>query len=235
MADHISSIQGRSDHTPACRSAHGTSDTEPKTCVVSSLPSFSRRRFARNRVCAQHPIRGLHHSFHTQLASPDISCEGGPEYAACRASWCLYGHAFSTSPFYNLGSESKTSLCSSSLPHESIPESSIVDLRRPDQQAETLLRNSGIYVRITSLAPSLSNTIYPSMYPSRSADPAASSRSSCRTSGKVFPDLSCVDYVINRENRSSGWSLGMRRAGYTVIAACEIDPWRRAVLEQNHP
>lgn len=33
---------------------------------------------------------------------------------------------------------------------------------------------------------------------------------------------------------ASGWSLGMERAGYTVIAACEIDPWRRAVIEARN-
>ena len=32
---------------------------------------------------------------------------------------------------------------------------------------------------------------------------------------------------------AGGWSLGMRRAGYRILAACEIDPWRRAVLEQR--
>lgn len=32
-----------------------------------------------------------------------------------------------------------------------------------------------------------------------------------------------------------GWSLGMHRAGYETIAACEFDPWRRAVFSQNFP
>ena len=32
-----------------------------------------------------------------------------------------------------------------------------------------------------------------------------------------------------------GWSLGMSRAGYRTVAACEIDPWRRAVFAVNHP
>ena len=27
-----------------------------------------------------------------------------------------------------------------------------------------------------------------------------------------------------------GWSLGMHRAGYRTVAACEADPWRRAVF-----
>lgn len=32
-----------------------------------------------------------------------------------------------------------------------------------------------------------------------------------------------------------GWSLGLHRAGYTTIAACEIDPWRRAVFSHSFP
>ena len=32
-----------------------------------------------------------------------------------------------------------------------------------------------------------------------------------------------------------GWDLGMERAGYRVVAACEADPWRRAVLQRNFP
>lgn len=32
---------------------------------------------------------------------------------------------------------------------------------------------------------------------------------------------------------AGGWSLGMHRAGYHTIAACEIDPWRRAVFAQH--
>lgn len=33
---------------------------------------------------------------------------------------------------------------------------------------------------------------------------------------------------------SAGWSLGLSRAGYRTVAMCEIDPWRRAVLEARH-
>lgn len=29
---------------------------------------------------------------------------------------------------------------------------------------------------------------------------------------------------------AAGWSLGLHRAGYRTIAACEIDPWRRSVF-----
>jgi DNA (cytosine-5)-methyltransferase 1 len=34
---------------------------------------------------------------------------------------------------------------------------------------------------------------------------------------------------------AGGWSLGMHRAGFTTIAACEFDPWRRAVFSNNFP
>jgi len=32
-----------------------------------------------------------------------------------------------------------------------------------------------------------------------------------------------------------GWSLGMERAGFETVAACEFDPWRRSVFAQNFP
>ncbi|WP_457797612.1 DNA cytosine methyltransferase [Methylocystis sp. S23] len=32
-----------------------------------------------------------------------------------------------------------------------------------------------------------------------------------------------------------GWSLGMHRAGFRTVAACEFDPWRRAVFAKNFP
>lgn len=32
-----------------------------------------------------------------------------------------------------------------------------------------------------------------------------------------------------------GWSVGLARAGFRTVAACEIDPWRRAVFQANHP
>lgn len=31
------------------------------------------------------------------------------------------------------------------------------------------------------------------------------------------------------------WSLGMHRAGYVTVAACEADPWRRAIFAHNFP
>lgn len=34
---------------------------------------------------------------------------------------------------------------------------------------------------------------------------------------------------------AGGWSLGLHRSGFTTVAACEIDPWRRAVFAQNNP
>ena len=32
-----------------------------------------------------------------------------------------------------------------------------------------------------------------------------------------------------------GWSLGMHRAGFKTVAACEADPWRRSVYARNFP
>lgn len=32
-----------------------------------------------------------------------------------------------------------------------------------------------------------------------------------------------------------GWSLGLHRAGYRTVAACEIDPWRRSLYSSNFP
>lgn len=34
---------------------------------------------------------------------------------------------------------------------------------------------------------------------------------------------------------AGGWSLGMHRAGFTTIAACEFVDWRRALYQQNNP
>lgn len=34
---------------------------------------------------------------------------------------------------------------------------------------------------------------------------------------------------------AGGWTLGMHRAGFLTVAACEIDPWRRAIFGQNNP
>jgi DNA (cytosine-5)-methyltransferase 1 len=34
---------------------------------------------------------------------------------------------------------------------------------------------------------------------------------------------------------AGGWTLGLHRAGFVTVAACEIDPWRRAVFGRNNP
>jgi hypothetical protein len=34
---------------------------------------------------------------------------------------------------------------------------------------------------------------------------------------------------------AGGWSLGLHRAGFTTVAACEVDPWRRSVFGRNNP
>lgn len=34
---------------------------------------------------------------------------------------------------------------------------------------------------------------------------------------------------------AGGWSLGLHRAGFATVAACEIDEWRRSVFAQNFP
>jgi len=32
-----------------------------------------------------------------------------------------------------------------------------------------------------------------------------------------------------------GWSIGFHRAGFSTVAACEVDPWRRAIFRHNFP
>lgn len=34
---------------------------------------------------------------------------------------------------------------------------------------------------------------------------------------------------------AGGWSLGMHRAGFSTIAACEVEAWRRALYSENNP
>lgn len=34
---------------------------------------------------------------------------------------------------------------------------------------------------------------------------------------------------------AGGWSLGLHRAGFKTVAACELDNWRRATYQQNNP
>lgn len=33
---------------------------------------------------------------------------------------------------------------------------------------------------------------------------------------------------------AGGWSLGLERAGFNTVAACELDPWRRQVFARLH-
>lgn len=34
---------------------------------------------------------------------------------------------------------------------------------------------------------------------------------------------------------AGGWSLGMHRAGFTTVAACEVEEWRRILYSENNP
>lgn len=34
---------------------------------------------------------------------------------------------------------------------------------------------------------------------------------------------------------AGGWSLGMHRAGFTTVAACEVEEWRRSLYSENNP
>lgn len=34
---------------------------------------------------------------------------------------------------------------------------------------------------------------------------------------------------------AGGWSLGMHRAGFTTVAACEVEEWRRIIYSENNP
>lgn len=53
--------------------------------------------------------------------------------------------------------------------------------------------------------------------------------------GKVMMRLAPTDGTVLDLfcGAAGGWSLGMHRAGYRTVAACEIDPWRREVFERN--
>lgn len=43
-------------------------------------------------------------------------------------------------------------------------------------------------------------------------------------------------YVLDLFSAAAGgWSLGMHRAGFTTIAACEVEAWRRALYAENNP
>ncbi|WP_186820032.1 DNA cytosine methyltransferase, partial [Acidomonas methanolica] len=34
---------------------------------------------------------------------------------------------------------------------------------------------------------------------------------------------------------AGGWTLGLHRAGFVTVAACEIVPWRRVLYAENNP
>lgn len=44
--------------------------------------------------------------------------------------------------------------------------------------------------------------------------------------------MRCLDLFCGA---AGGWTLGLHRAGWTTVAACEVDPWRRAVFSHNWP
>lgn len=44
--------------------------------------------------------------------------------------------------------------------------------------------------------------------------------------------LSVLDFFCGA---AGGWSLGLHRAGFETVAACEADPWRRAMFSARNP
>ena len=44
--------------------------------------------------------------------------------------------------------------------------------------------------------------------------------------------MRCLDLFCGA---AGGWTLGLHRAGWKTVAACEADPWRRAVFQHNWP
>lgn len=50
--------------------------------------------------------------------------------------------------------------------------------------------------------------------------------------GLGVPTLRVLDLFAGA---CGGWSLGLHRAGYVTVAACEIDPWRRSQYSRNFP
>lgn len=47
--------------------------------------------------------------------------------------------------------------------------------------------------------------------------------------------MTCPNVLDLFAGACGGWSLGLHRAGFQTVAACEIDPWRRAVFSHNFP
>ena len=41
--------------------------------------------------------------------------------------------------------------------------------------------------------------------------------------------------VLDLFSGVGGWALGMERAGFQTVAACDIDPWRREMYNRNFP
>ncbi|MBZ9973487.1 DNA cytosine methyltransferase [Mesorhizobium sp. BR1-1-12] len=51
----------------------------------------------------------------------------------------------------------------------------------------------------------------------------------------LFPEDQPVRVLDLFSAAAGGWSLGMHRAGYRTIAACEVIDWRRVLYSQNNP
>ncbi|MDE3796965.1 DNA cytosine methyltransferase [Sinorhizobium meliloti] len=51
----------------------------------------------------------------------------------------------------------------------------------------------------------------------------------------LFPEDQAIRVLDLFSAAAGGWSLGMHRAGYRTIAACEVIDWRRALYSENNP
>ncbi|RVI58541.1 DNA cytosine methyltransferase [Sinorhizobium meliloti] len=51
----------------------------------------------------------------------------------------------------------------------------------------------------------------------------------------LFPEDNTIRVLDLFSAAAGGWSLGMHRAGYRTIAACEVIDWRRALYSENNP
>lgn len=49
-----------------------------------------------------------------------------------------------------------------------------------------------------------------------------------RVSGESGGVIEALD-LFSAAAAAGGWSLGMERAGFSTMAACEVVPWRRAL------
>lgn len=59
-----------------------------------------------------------------------------------------------------------------------------------------------------------------------------SSSTGCAGSGQGNERLKVLDLF---SAAAGGWSLGMHRAGFETMAACEVIDWRRALYQENNP